>query len=207
MCGPQSSKTLSCPPHSLKFCNQFPIIESTKNGDSVEKTCRTLNSNDKRLLLTKFNKYSLLLAVQKQLYLLQPLSEDILRPYIKVATDKNNAGCAASTATVQLHHQTTQTQRGLEIHLTFISPTPTVVSHVHVVACERCTDVGLRAAESGAAESVVQEVRGGGRSRVEARVRQDPNRKKRRLGVFTFFFLFFCPAELWLMYLLQLAQL
>lgn len=129
------------------------------------------------------------------MYLLHPSSEDILKPYIKEATNQNKPGRQANAATVQLHHRrTTQAQRSLEIHLTFISSTPTVVSHVHVVACERCMNVGLRAAESGAAESVVQEVRGGGWSRGEARMRQDPNRKKekkKKAGSFYSFLFFF----------------
>lgn len=63
-------------------------------------------------------------------------------------------------------------------------------------------NVGLRAAESGAAESVVQEVRGGGWSRGEARMRQDPNRKKKKKKAGSFyghlFFIFSppCPTEL-----------
>lgn len=47
-----------------------------------------------------------------------------------------------------------------------------------MVACVRCINVGLRAVESEAVESVVQEVRGGGERRGEARMRQDTSRKK-----------------------------
>lgn len=140
--------------------------------------------------------WSCLQKKKQQMYLLQPSSEDILKPYVKEATNQNKPGRRANAATVQLHRRTTQAQRSLEIHLTFISSTPTVVSHVHVVAWERCMNVGLRAAESGAAESVVQEVRGGGWSRVEACMRQDPNRKKKKkkkAGSFYSILFFFLP--------------